>query len=136
MDYLEFRNPGFSKGTYQGGVSIGNENIAVWELAWIEEMSNDKKFKIIPPTCSEFALRQNAQQGVFTKLSHDLHYNVEDYLSSRDLAQYLSKYIIPVQEAYKALADLKLMNITLSTMSPDLDGAASMANCWNMFDGF
>lgn len=130
IDHAEELNPGFKTGTHQGGITFGNDCIVVWELAMVHEIVKEDEFEVFTSR-HESAHRQKAQQGLFTRLTHEIHTDVEAYLSSRNIAHYLGKYTISGQSMGQALADLALMNITPATMFPDLDGAASMANLWN-----
>lgn len=130
LDYAEYLNPGFKSGTHQGGIRYGPDHIAVWELALVDGLQLAEEFEIFTSR-PESGHRQKAQQGVFTRLNHEVHLDVEAYLSSRGLAHCLGKYEVSGQEMGMALADLALMNITPATMFPDLEGAASMANLWN-----
>jgi hypothetical protein len=73
--------------------------------------------------------RQRAQRGLFTRLTHDNYYAIEEYLSTLDLpGPPLRKYLIPGSEAAKAITELRMMNITFATLFPDLEGAARQAN--------
>jgi len=136
LDYADHCNPGFRSGTHQGGIKFAPlredepDRIAVWELAFVDDLHVPGEFAKITDR-NQSAYRQKAQQGLFTRLNHQIHLDVEAYLSSRGLAHYLAKYEVTGQAMGTALADLVLMNITPATIYPDLDGAASMANLWN-----
>jgi len=73
--------------------------------------------------------RQRAQRGVFTRLTHDSHLCLEDYLESLqpDLPL-LRKYLVPGWGASAAIRELRMMNITFATLFPDLTGAVLQAN--------
>ncbi len=131
-DYMEDQNPGFKSEPSQQGVIFGEGNIVVWELVMLDEIFQNGEFEVFTSR-PESGHRQKAQQGVFTKLDHEVHLDVEAYLTSKGLAHCLAKYEISGQEMGRSLADLALMNITPATMFPDLDGAASMANIWNVY---
>jgi hypothetical protein len=105
----------------------------VWELAVVDDLFIRDEFEKVTAR-HQSAYRQKVQQGLFTRLNHEVHLDVEAYLSSRGLAHYLGKYEVSGQAMGRALADLALMNITPATIFPDLDGAASMANLWNAFE--
>ena len=136
LDYAESLNPGFSTGTdnpacYLLGDDV--DSVAVWELFITESATKSQGLKSFVSRTA-FSYRQKAQQGLFTWLDHELHTDVEAFLSSLGLAHYLAKYEIPGNQMGRALGDLKLMNITPATMFPDLGGAASMANVENRFE--
>lgn len=139
-DYMESLNPGFKLGIPTGGIKWGDGSIAIWELVETEGMKKDE-FSIIRPGTefSVHSLRIRAQKSVFTKLTHEVHMDLESYLRSRDLISCLERYDIPGIEAAKALRDLELMSITFSDLFPDLGGAAARANFgssnWNLIGG-
>ena len=128
MDYIENLNPGFKTGTCTGGIQFGNEPVAVWALVLADDIEIDGEFEIIAARKDNFH-RQRAQQGVFTRLTHDVHVDLESYLMSRNICgKYLECFEISGQEMGKALSSLELMNITFASLFPDLDGAAAQAN--------
>lgn len=139
-DYMESLNPGFKLGMPSGGITWGEGSIAIWELVETESMEKGE-FSIIRPETefSVHSLRIRAQKSVFTKLSHNVHLDLESYLRGRDLISCLERYDIPGVEAAKALRDLELMNITFSDLFPDLGGAAARANfgssSWHLIGG-
>lgn len=133
FDYGEWLNPGFSKGVNEGGIAYGVGTVVVWELVITSETVVADEFELFSSR-ADFAERQRAQQGVFTRLTHDVYVDVEAYLKSRGLAHLLARYEIPGSEMGTALCDLNLMNISPSTMFPDLDGAAAMANLGNVLE--
>ena len=111
-----------------GGIKFGSGSVAVWALATVAPGAvKENEFEIITSRKDSF-YRQRAQEGFFTRLTHDVHCDVESYLASRDLATYLERYEIPGQEMGKALSDLELMGITTARLFPDLEGAAAQAN--------
>ena len=66
---------------------------------------------------------------MFTRLTHDVHVDLEAYLKARGICKkYLECFVISGQEMGRALYDLELMNITLASVFPDLGGAAVQAN--------
>jgi len=73
------------------------------------------------------ATRQKAQRGVFTRLTHPDHIDVESHLKSRGLSWCLERFEVPYPQA-DSLADLDSMNINFATLFPDLNGAARQAN--------
>lgn len=80
LDYAESLNPGFRSGTHQGGIQFGADHIAIWELVLVDVLERDKEFEVFP-ACPDAGHRQKAQQGVFTLLNHEIHLDVEAYLS-------------------------------------------------------
>lgn len=121
--------------------------IVVWELAFLDFDSSvsDESRVFRPP---EFELidnasfdlhRQRAQQGVFTRLEHDQHTDIESYLASRNLGAALERYEIPcysMDDLSVAMSDLERMNIHYGTVFPDPHGAATQTNLepdWFMF---
>jgi len=74
--------------------------------------------------------RQRAQGGYFTRLTDATHRDLESYFASRQPGPgfTLQRITISGQAMKQALGDLFRMNITPSTMFPDLDGAAQDAN--------
>jgi hypothetical protein len=132
-DYMELQNPGFTQGTMLTsgrGISWGGGTISIWCLVEVDDLQKADEFKIIRPE-TEFSVhsqRIRAQRSVFTKLTHDVHVDVESYLRSRGIRSALERYEIDGGYAPQALRDLELMNITFSTLFPDLGGAATQAN--------
>ena len=87
-----------------------------------------KEIELLNPQM-DIGHRQRAQRGLFTRLTHNNYFSIEEYLSTLDLPKPpLRKYLIPGSEAAKALTELRMMNITFATLFPDLDGAARQAN--------
>lgn len=130
IDYAEFLNPGFKSGTHTDGITFGVDYVAVWELVLDDAIQKLPEFRIFVSR-PDFGYRQKAQQGLFSRLDHESHLDVEPYLASQGLAHLLARYEINGNDMGTALSDLALMNITPATMFPDLDGAASMANLGN-----
>jgi hypothetical protein len=130
LDYIDHLNPGFRTGTHGGNTTFGYGTVAIWELVLDDKMQVSDEFEVFSAR-PDLAYRQKSQQGVFTRLRHNMHLDMEAYLSSRSLRHLLARYDVPGQETGKALWDLHLMNINLSTLFPDLGGAAAMANLWH-----
>lgn len=136
IDYADRENEGFIDGLASlglvgtGGLQFGSGSVAVWALVMADQLEKKLDFKVIIPRLdfSVHAHRVRVQQSVFTRLTHDVHVDLESYLSSQKFGQFLERYEIPGQEFGKALADLELMNITLANLFPDLGGAARHAN--------
>ncbi len=96
-------------------------------LACHDDIFIDDEFRLLDTP--EFRnARLHAQQGLFTFLTHDVHVDIERYLVSRKHGNRLEKFVIPGQEAGKALHDLNLMGINNAALFPDITGAALQAN--------
>lgn len=104
--------------------------VAVWELSCAPDLFKEREFELINNV--RYTLhRQRAQCGVFTRLEHQDHIDIEDYLKSIGIAFYLCKYKIPsssLGEMSIALSDLNKMNINFATLFPDTHGTAMQAN--------
>lgn len=127
---VEEENPGTLAGTpkyYDAGG--GPKPVVIWELIECGNIQLPGEFEIIGHRVTS-AHRQRAQQGMFTKLTHGTHLDLESYLIARKLTVYLRRYEIPGSEVYKALRDLDLMNIKFVTLFPDFFGAVRQANIW------
>jgi len=101
--------------------------VNVWGLRLWRDVEEEKVFEIIDLP-RERGSRLWAQSGVFTRLSSPEHLDISSYLHSRGLAHYLECYQLRYESAVTALQDLDLMNINLSSLFPDLQGAAEQAN--------
>ena len=129
-DLLEQVSPGATK---LGSVDIGAilskksaEKVAIWSFV-IQDMESET-LKIVSSR-TDIGHRQRAQRGVFTRLTHDTFFCLEDYLESLQPEHPpLRKYIVPGWAASDAIRDLRMMNITFATLFPDLTGAALQAN--------
>jgi hypothetical protein len=107
----------------------GDGSVAVWELSAPQGVVNGEEFKMFT-SLTDDARRQKAQQGLFTLLNHETHFDLASYLASRGEAHRLTKYEISAEGRNfpTALVDLTLMNVRYATLFPDLDGAAWQAN--------
>jgi hypothetical protein len=103
------------------------EKVYVWGLRCYTNLEVKNEFEIIRPP-RNFGSRLWAQAGLFTRLFTNEYFDLQSYLKSRGVAHYLDCFEIPIKSAAAALADLNLMNITLSKLFPDLTGAALEAN--------
>lgn len=70
--------------------------------------------------------RITAQAGLFTKIPTNI--DLESWLKSKELDKYLIKIHIEDDFRLDAINDLKLMNITASSIYPDLHGASATCN--------
>jgi hypothetical protein len=128
-------NPGFKAGLLHGGIRFGPGSVAVWELTLADELRQCEELQVIVTRKDGFH-RQRAQGGVFTRLNHRKHLDLESYLKDRGLGGLLVGYEIAGGEMMKALGDLRRMNICFATLFPDLDGAAKQANLFPPLDTF
>ncbi len=108
------------------GAELG-EVVVIWAFSGWRDLIREGGFEIVAPRAFSNP-RQRAQRGVFTRLTHRSHFDVANYLAERDCADRLVRWEIPASELDVALNDLRLANITPSTLFPDLGGAASEAN--------
>lgn len=102
--------------------------IAIWALKVGPGLERAKQLSILNPHI-DIGHRQRAQRGVFTRLDHETHLDLEAYLLSLGLdTGHLRQYLVPAHETAKALTELRHMNLTFATLFPDLQGAAQQAN--------
>lgn len=134
VDHAARSMPGFSDGLPEKIGFDSTSHVSVWALAPFRDLEIDREFEILQPRRDQF-LRQRAQAGLYTRLRHDLYLDLASYLEAKQVGHYLEEIRIPCGEIGKALYDLKLMNITYSTLFPDLDGAARDANLATVISG-
>jgi len=136
VDYADQHTPGFKQGLTEGGIVWGGDSVAVWALVITDGLEVKDEFEILRPDIgySQYSTWMRSQQSVFTRLTHDVHVDVESYLFSRGLGDHLERYEIPGKELLKALADLKRMNINFASLFPDMSGAAKQANIWSTLE--
>ncbi|MFL6284979.1 MAG: FRG domain-containing protein [Pyrinomonadaceae bacterium] len=132
MGYAESLNPGLSsRGEFDAKTFMfGNElgSVSVWALKVGPYLASATDLSMLNPQL-DIGHRQRAQRGIFSRLTHNTYFTLEDYLANVELAETpLRKYMIPTKETALALSELRLMNITFATMFPDLHGAALQAN--------
>lgn len=110
-----------------GPLFMPREPVCIWRLSIADELWVQEEFV---PLNSLAAVNfwQKAQCGIFTRLIHNDHLDVVDYLASRKLESRLHRFVIQGSETCKALSELESMNITYSTLFPDLRGTAIQAN--------
>jgi hypothetical protein len=101
--------------------------VAIWAIARSVELEVPGEFEFIHSR-AEINYWQKAQQGLFTKLSHDVFVDIESYLANRKLGNRLECYVIPGNQTATALGDLSRMNVTFASLFPDFRGAALHAN--------
>lgn len=136
VDYADDLNPGFKQGLMEGGIMFGSDPVAVWAIVLTDNLEVEAEFELVRPRVgfSQYSQWMRAQQSVLTRLTHDVHVDLENYLVSRGLGNRLERYEIHGQAMGKALADLNLMNINFASLFPELKGAAAQANIWSSFD--
>jgi hypothetical protein len=132
MGYAESLNPGLSsRGEFDAkSFLFGNESekVAVLALKVGPYLASATELSMLNPKM-DIGHRQRAQRGMFSRLTHNTYFTLEDYLANIELADLpIRKYLIPAKETALALSELRLMNITFATMFPDLHGAALQAN--------
>lgn len=126
-EYAQLHFQGFAEGIITEPIKWDTSKVIIWTLAPYNELFQEGECEIITGRKDAF-YRQRAQTGLFTRLRHDVHMNMEAYLESKNRAHYLERIEVPTMEIGKALNDLRLMNITYATLFPDIDGAARDAN--------
>lgn len=140
MDNIKRANPDFGHFLYRDpsqSFSEGNAipfgefpKVAVWALRTDSNLKEKEAFTILQSTLkfSPVTYRVHTQRGVFTRLTHDTHFDLESYLKSEQLGHQLTKFLIPREEGFKAVKDLERMSISYSTIFPDVEGAALQCN--------
>ncbi len=106
-----------------------SDDVAIWALtepAKIEK-KHGHELKFLRERRDTFH-RQKAQRGVFTYLVNPDFRDLGSFLCERSLEHHLHCYRIPGLQCIKALTDIEMMNISASTLFPDLEGAAIRAN--------
>jgi hypothetical protein len=111
-------------------VQGSEKKVRIWALAMWDQIEVPGEFEVVRVR-SALGDRQRAQSGMFTRLRSLEHLELEPYLESRGLANYLIAYDLPMDAAAHAMRDLQLMNIIPRTLFPDLHGAAWQANIDN-----
>ncbi len=107
------------------------DHVAIWSFRMeraAEKVELPEHLEIMNAR-TDIGHRQRAQRGVFTRLTHEKYFCLEDYLETFSPQNPpLRKYLIPAREAARAITELRMMNITYGTLFPDLAGAALQAN--------
>jgi len=111
----------------QNPVYLFSDPVCIWCLSLTQKMQVVDEFEI-HSSLSPVNHWQKAQAGLFTRLTHPKHRNVVSYLAKRGLLRHLQKFEISGKATATALLDLQSMNISYSTLFPDLRGAAIQAN--------
>lgn len=102
-------------------------SVHVWGLRLWRDITEPDVFEIHMLTTAH-GTRQRAQRAAFNWLNSADHIDLESYLTSRGLAYYLERYDLILANALDALKELELMNVTYSSLFPDIEGAARDAN--------
>lgn len=126
-DFANRWRRGYVDGLPTGAVGSGPPHVVIWALAPYRDLQVGGEFEILQPRRDQFR-RQRAQAGLYTRLRHELHLDLAAYLVSKNAGHYLEEFHIPSSELGKAMTDMTNMNITYSTLFPDLNGAARDAN--------
>ena len=119
-------NPSIEEYTPTIEVKTSDQPVAVWELSCPKELLKKDEFILVDNIRYELH-RQRAQSGLFTYVKHDEHTDIESYLKSEGIGEFLERYEIPCSsehDASIALSDLERMNIHFGTVFPDAYGAA------------
>ncbi|HEY3245078.1 MAG TPA: FRG domain-containing protein [Phycisphaerae bacterium] len=103
-------------------------NVGVWELSLQPCPFSPTEFELVTSTPSEFAGRQQAQRGVFTRLATDKHFDVAAYLQSRGLRNNLKCYELSPAIASTAFDYFERTGINHASLFPDPQGAAEHSN--------
>jgi len=111
----------------QGAINSVTSPVCIIRLGIAKELWVNDEFEL-QTSLSAINYWQKAQSGVFTRLTHSKYLDIETYLESRGIKDRLHRFVVPGSEAFKALHDLELMNITFASLFPDLRGAAMQAN--------
>jgi hypothetical protein len=123
-------------GTMEGApVHLPAHKVAIWRLSSFAGLWVKGEFEPVT-ALSPLNHWMKAQSGIFTRLNHPEIADVETYLDGRGLAERLTVFLLPGESALEILADLKDMNITFATLSPDLKGAALQANVGSLLHQF
>ena len=105
-----------------------DQQAVIWAFQIGEEIEDDQNLDVLTPRV-DIGHRQRAQRGLFTRLQHRRHFELESYLESLTPEDPpLTKFLVPGAETPKAITELRMMNITFATLFPDLGGAALQAN--------
>lgn len=117
--FAESLNPGLaSHGDFDPrAFLLGNESefVAVCALKVGPYLAPATELIMLNPQI-DVGHRQRAQRGIFSRLTHNRHFNIEDYLASVMLTETpIRKYLIPTRDTALALSELRLMNITFAS---------------------
>lgn len=113
------------------GRCMKDGEVVVWQLK-VENSDKSDYFDVLLDA-HDVNFRQKAQKGCFTYLMHDEHHTLEEMFFSEKKQRFTKhKIVIDTKERddiINSLSDLREMNITHSSLFPDLVGCAFEANC-------
>ncbi len=101
--------------------------VAVWRLHCPSCVFVPGEFEMVQVNVG-FEKRQQAQAGVFTRLSDGKHFDVETCLHDRQRLDALIRFDIPSKSVGPALEQLHDEDIHYASLFPDFSGAAMYAN--------
>jgi FRG domain len=118
--YFAFENANSCKNNWRTIIAFNKTPI-------LDNMKNylDKGFELLEPMYNDNN-RMIAQAGLFTKIPTETC--LEDWIKKYELEKHLTKLHIENDNRLEVINDLKLMNITGSTIYPDLHGASISCN--------
>lgn len=123
-------NPKLSYPLPQNKICTLSKPVVVWELSCPSDLVEPGEFDLVNNV--RYGLhRQRSQLGLFTRLEHKDHIDVESYLECRGIGSYLYRFEIPcayLRDIFIALSDLDRMSINFAHLYPDPEGAARQAN--------
>ena len=100
-------------------------------LPWTERSNVEADIAMAPwnrETTAGSKSRQDAQRGLFTKISDSIHFDVESYLKSTGRLDALRRYELPSSSLRQVVSDLFAEDIHYASLFPDAWGAAKYAN--------
>ena len=103
------------------------DNVHVFSLALLDEVTDLPELEFLDPL-SYSNVRQQAQQGRYTKVTHSTFRDLDALLTARGLGEALTRWDIPAEEQGRAVSDLRLMGIHQASVFPDVGGAAAETN--------
>ena len=102
-------------------------NYAIWALDGSISPFEKDKFEKIETTAGSKS-RQEAQKGLFTKLSDGVHFDIESYLRTAGSSDALRRYELPSGTVGEVVKELFHKEIHYASLFPDAWGAAKFAN--------
>jgi hypothetical protein len=94
-------------------------SVAIWALISSECVcSNEVDFSIVKIHNLSFE-RQNAQHGLYTRLTHPIFADIEEYLRNQGCAHHMVKIEIPYSQRGVVLKQLDQQGINCSMLFPD-----------------
>ena len=102
-------------------------NYAIWALDCSMSPFENEKFEKIETTVGSKS-RQEAQKGLFTKLSDGVHFDVESFLKTAGRLGALRLHELPSSTVGRVVRELFDKGIHYASLFPDAWGAATYAN--------